>query len=80
MIEKNHVNDRKPKEDSRLKGTKHVRTVVRVLGTDQAVQTDAEHFDDEVNQAIRDGWKLSRRYAIASAGQVLLVAELVRYV
>ena len=61
----------------KTKGTKQVRTVARVMKT---AQEDSEKFDDEVNEAIRDGWRLSRRYATSTATQVLLIAELTRYV
>lgn len=59
------------------RGTKQIRTVTKTLAN---VPTDVEHFDDEVNEAIRDGWKLSRRYTISMGDKPLLVGELTRYV
>lgn len=58
------------------RGIKQVRTVVKVMESHR----DAEHFDDEVNEAIRDGWKLSRRYNICMGDKPVLVGELARYV
>lgn len=56
-----------PHQGSKLepRGTKQVRTAVRIMEGPR----DAEHFDDEVNEAIRDGWKLrtsSKATAIAT--------------
>lgn len=76
MITKNPTNDRKPKDAIEPRGTKQVRTAVRIMEGPR----DAEHFDDEVNQAIRDGWKLSRRYTICMGDKPVLVGELARYV
>lgn len=64
-------------------GTKQVRTVMREIPTNtkpKDKETLVEHFDDEVNQAIRDGWKLSRRYTITAGSAVFMIAELSRYV
>ncbi|MBR5865750.1 MAG: hypothetical protein IKY89_05705 [Alistipes sp.] len=74
MIEKN--------QDRRI-GTKQVRTVMREIPTNCKLkdkETLVEHFDDEVNLAIRDGWKLSRRYTITAGSAVFMVAELSRFV
>lgn len=73
MIEKN--------QDRRI-GTKQVRTVMREIPTSdkQEEMRWVEHFDDEVNQAIRDGWKLSRRYTIIAGSAVFMIAELSRFV
>lgn len=71
------LNEYKNKDrEKEPRGTKQVRTVVSVMESHR----DAEHFDDEVNEAIRDGWKLSRRYTICMGDKPVLVGELARYV
>lgn len=43
----------------------------------------AERFDEEVNEALREGWYLAKRYAVpmrVNTDATWLVAELQRYV
>lgn len=63
-------------ENEKPKKTKQIKTI-------RARLDYAETFDNEVNQALADGWYFVRRYtlpAYAENQNVMLVAELQRYV
>lgn len=58
-------------------------TVLRQVKTITGETINVEEFDAKVNQAIRDGWKLSKRYAlpgIALGKGHTLIAEMSSYI